>query len=206
MVSRVSTLGRDIPFSDIFSLGRPRRDAVTLDKALHKVMGDTEGDVSGEEQAPPGWPPQLDPKTSRAPRRRRRTFLGDSRRILVADMLLKSREKLLQRRPWQCWRVSERASRNAQLTGLWPSKDKTEVALLPASRSRTTLFNVEVGSTVCTHGTVGTPPHGVAYSISSLPFSGCLHATCSQPRPPLGLPWCCWEITSQYPGLKYSLL
>lgn len=76
-------------------------------------MGDTEGDVNGEEQAPP----ELDPKTSRAPRRRRRTFLGDSRRILVADMSLKSYSKV----EIKCYSDgldSERASRNAQLTGL----------------------------------------------------------------------------------------
>lgn len=84
MVSMVSTLGRDNPFSDIFSLGSPRRDVVRLDKALDTVE-DIEADVS-EEQGPPGWQPPLAPKMSCGPRRKKHMFLGKSNRILVAEM------------------------------------------------------------------------------------------------------------------------
>ena len=84
MVSMVNTLARDdTPFSVIFSLGSPRRVALTLDKALPGEEEDRGGEVSEWTLGPPPLPPA---NNSLRPRLRNRTFLGDSSCILVADM------------------------------------------------------------------------------------------------------------------------
>lgn len=78
MVSMVNTLARDdTPFSLIFSLGSPRRVALTLDRALPGEEGITGGHVSARS-----------PDTSPAPRPARhhsRRFPGDS--VRAADMV-----------------------------------------------------------------------------------------------------------------------
>lgn len=84
MVSMVNTLARDdTPFSVIFSLGSPRRVALTLDKALPGEEEDRGGEISERTLGPPPLPPA---NNSLRPRLRSRTFLGDSSCILVADM------------------------------------------------------------------------------------------------------------------------
>ncbi len=83
MVSMVNTLARDdTPFSDIFSLGSPRRVALRLDKALPGEEEDRGGEVSERTLGPPPGPAA---NNSSRPRLKSRTFLGES--IRVADIV-----------------------------------------------------------------------------------------------------------------------
>lgn len=81
MVSMVNTLVRGgALFSDIFSLGSPRRVALRLDSALPGEEDDRGGEVSARTPEPPG-------SDSFRTGFKSRRFLGDSHCIRVADML-----------------------------------------------------------------------------------------------------------------------
>lgn len=85
----VNTLARDAtPFSDIFSLGSPRRVALRLDKALPGEEEDRGGEVSERTLGPPArCAPLLTANISFRPRLKSRMFLDDNICIRVADML-----------------------------------------------------------------------------------------------------------------------
>lgn len=96
---------------------------------------------------------------------------------MFSKKLLKSQFKVLQRR-YDPGSVGEAANarlkmRESRTLDQRKAKQKSPCCQSHAYTGCTSLG--KLGTPVCTHGTVArlaTPPRGVAYSISSLPFSG----------------------------------